>query len=419
MPTTPQFPDSSTVALLPFTRQIEGEEAVIGRPEQAVFLAIPVEALEILDQLAAGSTVGEAKEAYLAKHGELPDLESLLAYLALRGFIGGSAAAPAGPPPLRFHFAGIPQAFARKLFSPPMQLAAGALILLAFALAVAEPALRPSWRLLFFDRHVTLMSILLMFAGLLLTVVHEMGHLTAARARGVGSRLGIGNRMWVLVAETDMSGIWALPSRQRFLPILAGPLTDAVSLSAIILVLFAHLRGWLALPPVVHQLLQAMSVLYLLNLLWQCYFFVRTDLYYVYTTAFGCKNLLGDTQDYLKNLLARLLHRPQPVDQQGIPGREMRAIRFYSGFYLVGRVLALAVFFLVFVPLIVQYGVSIAQRVFSSPEQQGTYQQLDALVFGTLSTGVLVAGIFLWCKEIYRNWRLQRVVATGDSPLRA
>jgi len=46
------------VEILPFTRQPEGDEVVIGQPETGVFLALPAEALEILDDLGVGRSVG-------------------------------------------------------------------------------------------------------------------------------------------------------------------------------------------------------------------------------------------------------------------------------------------------------------------------------------------------------------------------
>ena len=49
---------SDFVEVFPFTRQPEGDEVVIGRPDIGVFLALPAEAVEILDDLAAGRSVG-------------------------------------------------------------------------------------------------------------------------------------------------------------------------------------------------------------------------------------------------------------------------------------------------------------------------------------------------------------------------
>lgn len=422
----PRFSAASRVRFLPFSRQVEGDEVVIGRPETSTFLALPVEAVLLLDELSAGKTVGQVQEEHRAATGETPDLEDLLSYLDDRGFLAAetpsaaaqaSAAAARGPEkpqPARFHFSGFPESLARKVFSPAVLLAAGALILAAAAAAIAEPTLRPSWRFLFFETNVTLMASLLMLGGLAVTFFHEMGHLVAARARGVSCSLGIGNRLWILVAETDMTGVWSLPRNQRYLPILAGPLVDAVSGSLLILVLYAQLAGWLVLPPPVTALFRAMTMVYLLKILWQCYFFVRTDFYYVYTMTFGCKNLLKDTQDFLKNFWASLLGRERPIDQSNIPAREMKAVKAYSGFWLVGRVLALAIFGVVIVPLLVRYLLSLGATLFS-PGGSSAYQLADAGAFSFISMAMLLAGSWLWIKGIFQNWRYQRVLALHDS----
>lgn len=415
-----RFSADAVVRLLPFSRQIEGDEAIIGRAETGTFLALPLEAVELLDELAKGKSIGQVQAEHRLKTGETPDLEDLLSYLDERGFLAGEARESAGPPPgrppsRRFHFTGFPENVARKIFSLPMLIGAGLLILAAILAAIEEPALRPSWKSLLFDRDVTLMTTLLMLSGLVLTFFHEMGHLVAARARGVSCSLGIGNRLWIVVAETDMTGVWALPKKERYLPILAGPLVDAVSGSFLILILFAELHGWLALPPVLATLFRALATVYLLRILWQCYFFVRTDFYYVYTMTFGCRNLLKDTQDFLKNRWADLLGRVRPADQSHIPAREMKAVKAYSGFWLLGRALALLMFATVIMPLVVRYLVSVGS-ILISPNGFTAYQVFDAGAFSFLSMAMLLTGIWLWLKEILQNWRWQRVVALNDSP---
>jgi putative peptide zinc metalloprotease protein len=420
-----RFSADTRVRFLPFSRQADGDEVVIGRPETSTFLALPAEAVELLDELAGGKTIGQVQAEHLARTGETPDLEDLLSYLDEKGFLAAESlpaaaqassarARPEKPQPSRFHFSFFPESLARKIFSLPLLLAAGLLILAAVAAAVAEPALRPSWRFLFFESNVTLMASLLMLGGLAVTFFHEMGHLVAARARGISCSLGIGNRLWILVAETDMTGVWSLPRNQRYLPILAGPLVDAVSGSLLILILYAQLAGWLELPSAAVALVRAMTMVYLLKILWQCYFFVRTDFYYVYTMAFGCKNLLKDTQDFLKNCWAGLLGRGRPVDQSHIPAREMKAVRAYSGFWLVGRILALSMFALVIVPLIFRYLLSLGATLLS-PGASSAYQLADAGAFTFISMAMLLVGIWLWIKGIFQNWRFQRVLALHDS----
>src|SRR4029077_17034455 len=190
----------------------------------------------------------EAQAQYQEKYGEIPDVEDLLLFLQEKGFVrprmagaSGGAASPAAaakaatapaadqtfaPPAaaaVRYHFANIPVPLARKLFGKTA-LALGALI---FALAVVavflDPSLRPHRDALIFSQHRTLKTLVLILIGYTTVFVHEMGHLMAARAVGVNSRLGISSRMWVLVAETDMTGLWSVPKNQRYLPMLAGP----------------------------------------------------------------------------------------------------------------------------------------------------------------------------------------------------
>ena len=47
-------------------------------------------------------------------------------------------------------------------------------------------------------------------------------------------------------------------------------------------------------------------------------------------TAFGCKNLLSDTGDFLRNMISRTLRRPVRIDQTKIPRKEMRVVYAYS-----------------------------------------------------------------------------------------
>ena len=77
------YPTNSLVSVYPFTRQTEGEEVVIGIPANDIFLVLPHDAVELLDYLAAGMTIGEAKSIYQIKYGEIPDLEDFLSGLLL------------------------------------------------------------------------------------------------------------------------------------------------------------------------------------------------------------------------------------------------------------------------------------------------------------------------------------------------
>src|SRR5262249_48614272 len=137
------------VAVFPFSRQEEGEEVVIGRADTGVFLSMPPDAVEILDLLAAGKTVGRAQEIYRAKYGLVAEMDELLSFLETKGIVrpGGAAARAASPRESaaaaevaeprrrRYHFSNIPQPVAQALFGPAALTVQGLVAALA-ALAV-------------------------------------------------------------------------------------------------------------------------------------------------------------------------------------------------------------------------------------------------------------------------------------------
>jgi putative peptide zinc metalloprotease protein len=412
----------SIIRVHSFTRQQDSQEVVIGDPERGVFLALPADAVEILDALSSGMTVEEARNQYIAKYAENPDVEGLLTYLEEKGFVSWNDREDAGLPDekpvrddrIRYHFAKFPQGLARAIFSVPSLFACAILVGLAGALIVIEPSLLPGREALFRDSHITSMLLLIVSMGLVTTFLHEMAHLVAARARGISCRLGVGHRLWVLVAETDMTGVWSLPKSQRYLPLLAGALLDLVSASFIVVVLFGISRSWILLGGMTRQLVSAGLFIYLLRIAWQCCFFVRTDFYYVYATIFGCKNLMKDVEDFLWRTLGRWSGRASMIDQTHIPGREMRAIKLYSILWVGGRLLAFFLLFTVTLPLCLQY----IRTIWSHLAELGTAKpavMADSLAISTIAFLFTMTGLWLWVRSLLRSRRFKHDLANRPS----
>jgi len=409
----PVFANHDHVTIVPFTRQPDGDDVIIGLPNLGVFLVLPKEGVEILDDLAAGKTVGEAQEGYQQRYGETLDMDDFLAHLQSRQVVQRqSGAEPAlqapqpsrlEPSPLRFHFEGIPQSWAEWVFSKPLLGLYGTFILLAIACLIAEPKIWPGWRAVYFDRNFTLMSLALLGFYYFVLFIHEMGHLMAAKAAGVGARIGIGHRLWTLVDETDMTGLWAIPRQKRYLPLMAGPLVDATSASLLVFVLFFQARGWLTLPVWTAKVLPAMLFVYLMSLLWQTFLFVRTDIYYVIANFFGCKSLLADTEGYLRNSLARFLTALPLVDQAHIPAREMKVVRFYAVIWIVGRALALWALLFIHIPLVFNYFLLVFSTL-RAGYGVNALAYLDSLFMATLLILPLLVGFGLWFRSLMKAW---------------
>lgn len=402
-----QFPLDARVAVRPFAHQRDGESVTIGDLSRQVFLSIPAEGLDILSALAAGKTVGETVALYEQAHAETPDIEDFLTVLADEGFAApwdddpfGAEAARKPPPSL----GRISPVVARRLFGAPVLGVCALAVGVALAFVATDPGVMPGSTVLVFQDHLAALSAA-MFAAIMVGIgVHEIAHLLAARASGVPARIGVGHRLWFLVAETDMTGMWMAPKRDRYLAFLAGPIVDAVSGSVLVGVLWAQRRGWVVLPATLEQFTGALLFTYLVRLLWQCFVFVRTDFYYVIATALGCKSLLADTEDLLRNRLAALRRRAPVVDQSAIPPREMRAVHAYSLVWLGGHVLALASLLLVTLPVLVGYGSEIVDKATGGPSNYGA---VDLAVLAVLGVGVQAAGLVAWIRSLLRR-RTQR-----------
>jgi putative peptide zinc metalloprotease protein len=396
-----QFPPDARVAVAQMTHRREGDEVTIGDPRRQVFLTIPAEAWEILSELAGGRTVGEALDLYERAHGETPDLDDFLGLLADEGLVAPwddeafavTDAAPDAAPP-----AWISPALARRLVGAPVVGFCSLVVAIAGVLVASDPGVVPGPSVLVFDDHLAAVLAALFVATTIGVLLHEFGHLLAARASGVPARIGIGHRLWIVVFETDMTGIWMEPKRRRYLAFMIGPVIDAVSAAVLIGVLWTHAHGWLHLAPVIVQFTGAVLFSYFLRLLWQCFVFVRTDFYFVAATALNCKNLLGDTEDLLRNRVARLRRRQPLVDQSAIPPAEMRAVRGYAVVWLAGRALAFSSLFLVSGPVLWAYGVQLARAATGG---QSSYGTVDLLTLGILGLSTPVAGLVMWIRSLY------------------
>ncbi|MBV9174080.1 MAG: PqqD family protein, partial [Chloroflexi bacterium] len=333
------------VAIPPFVERADGEDVLIGNPASNCFLSVGPDAVALLRWLAEGLTIGQASAAYAARYGETPDVQGFLASLVDQRFLTlaptPGAAEPAAP--VRGHFAGISVDLARKLCSWPALVVGALVAACAVAACVEDPSIVPSPAALVFEHDQLGLALGVAITTLVTVFFHELAHLVAARAADVPARIGVANRLWVLVAETDMRGIWLAAQPQRCVAFLAGSAVDVFMTALLLLALFTNdAAHWFALDQTVVVLVRATIFVLFTRLLWQLYLFLPTDLYYVIATLCGCKNLMQDTQAYLINQLARVARSVRRIDQSDVPQREMRVVRWFAFVWLGGRAIAFA-----------------------------------------------------------------------------
>jgi hypothetical protein len=406
----------SVVTVRPFVSTTDGAEVIIGDTDRKVYLAIPAEGLDILHALAEGRTIGEAAQLYERKHGESADVEDFVAVLAAEGFVtrGDEPVAAAEPAHnhghtaiKRWSFDWISPETARRLTGPAVIVPGLVVILAGVVMALSDPGMLPGARALLFEGGnfavLTIISVTMAMIGLSL---HEFAHALAARSVGVSATLGISNLMYILVAQTDISGIWMASKRARYKAFLAGFFVDAFFGSLLVAFLFANRHGVLDAPNWSVLLARAALLTFLVRIGFQFFFYLRTDVYYVIAAVLNCRNLMSDTERFLSNGIKRLtFRRSKVVSQAGIPRKEMRKVRVYAGFWVVGRIFSL--FALVFTILPVLW-VYVEQFVLLALGEPTRFSSADFATVAVLAALLNGGGLVMWGRNLWRGWHRRR-----------
>ena len=406
------YTPDSLVAVRPFKHRFDGDTVILGDIDRQVFVAIPAEGLDILDSLAGGKTVGQTVRLYEQKYNDTPDIEDFLEALEQEGFIGEALAAAAGEVPdvrrthWRWRLEWLSPPTAQRLVAWPVLAVCGVLIAVGAALVVDDPGVLPrGGHALLFPIHFAALTWATMFFVIVGVFLHEMGHVVAARAAGVSAGIGLGNALWIVVAQTDMTAIWMAPRRQRYVAFAIGAIIDAVSCTFLIAFIWSAHRGWISPPQWTVLLATAVLLTCLLRISWQFIFFLRTDGYYIIATAFECKNLMADTDDYLRNLWARFRGSPHRIDQSGIPAREMRVVRWFSLLWFFGRFVSM--FFLIFIIIPVLWGYTY-QFILLLTGNETQFNSIDFATAAIVAFALRGGGLIMWLHGLARGAQTRR-----------
>lgn len=386
--------DDSLVALHPLHIGEEQDgEAEVGRPDTGVFIALPPEGVSLVRMLTAGMPLREVADRFKTTYGADVDVVDFVRELSGCGFVHRvdgivlteqpEAAAAAEPQGWRL-LAGLPQRRVAWLLSRTARACYLVIWVGLLSLLVARPDLFPSARDAFLGIGVLGNLVLLTLLSWVLVFLHECAHLAAVRARGCSGTLDVSHRLQFLVAQTDMSSVRVLPRSQRYAPYLAGMTWDATLL---LLCLLLQAVGTASPLPGLVAYVLAMALLF------ECAIFMRTDLYYVFTNLLRLGNLMHDTRRWVANLAARVLRRSEPHDLSDIPARELRVVRWFAPFAMVGVAVAVGQFALLGVPLLLRFVGEAASGLAGDPRSPLFWDGVGLLCVVVAQFGLLFIAI--------------------------
>jgi putative peptide zinc metalloprotease protein len=371
---------SSRVTFHPLSYQKDGDVYLVGRAESPTFIEIPEIGAQVMRLLMAGATLEEARDQ-LDYDGQPPDVLDFVETLVACGLVAEVDGRPLSdaPPPAAEPGRGLEvlrrleQDHVRWLVSPPALVVHAAVLPSIAAILWLHPDAIPSRHDFFW---IDWFSILV--AGLVLTAwffifLHELGHVVAARAYGLRSRLSVGRRLYKAVAQTEIEGIWTLPRRSRIVVYLSGVTLNAwIFLVALCLVTFwaaevpEPLRRWLRLVLVFEWQASA----------WQLMFYMKTDGYYLIADVTRERNLMEDAQAYLRGRLSSLAgRRRRPAATE----RPRRTVQVYAVFYVLGVAFAIIMLSVYVLPFMVESSYRAVQTLARGPSA-GLARMADSVV---------------------------------------
>lgn len=327
-----------TVDLHPITVLEEGDDYLIGNVTSGNFIAVPESGVIALRSLLDGDTIGTAEMKSSRVAGHAVDVSEFVEQLRELGFVRQIGENSALGVKGGIHEL-IPKWLAQAFFNPSTWTVYSFALVASIFFLVREPALVPrSEDLLIWNNFPVVILTYISIVALLVSG-HELWHLMAAKAIGVPAYLSISRRMFIPVAQADVSRVWAVPANQRYGPILAGLAHDFTWLAIALGTRFAWTRG-VPVSPVVYQIAGVIVLSLSYSIVFQFLVFLRTDLYAFLVTIFRCRNLYRVNLLALKRTLSPLgifpLTPEEELELETAHDNDIRALSWFTPIYLVG-----------------------------------------------------------------------------------
>ncbi|MFC5834586.1 hypothetical protein [Nonomuraea insulae] len=404
--------DDSVVALhaLHFGPEENGEWEV-GRPDTGQFVRLPVEGVALLEWLGDGLPVAEVRERFAGRFGTEPDLDEFLEGIGECGFVasmdGEAFGDPLGPAETRRGMTllgNVRQERVAWLVTAPMRVLYVAVWLAVPALLLLQPGLLPGPSdALPFDGALT-SAVTLGVVGWGLVLLHEGAHAIIARALGCTGSLSLSRRLYFLVAQTDVSGVRSAPRHRRYAVFLAGMTWDLALMLGCLAAQLAGVSGS------GERLARAVAYALALSVIFQFQVFMRTDMYYVLVNWLRLGNLMEDTRHWLANVVRQATGRPPRHDLSLVPARELRIVRWYAPYYLLGSAVAFVALGLLTVPALGQMAGSAMRGIGGGPGSSSFWDGLGFLLLVVFQFAALA-----WVLVVERRERRagQAIVSGG------
>ena len=388
----------SEITLYPLSIRKDKKHYIVEEPISGEFFELPEVGVHAIRRLEQGDDLASIehalKDLYPEEEVDIVDFVQQLLELGLvqkvddvviRKELSESAPRSGG-------FLWIPQSVGHLFFNRAMNKIYLLLLIANIIILILNPELFPHYKNIFLFDSMVLNIISYLLISLVLILIHEFGHIIAIRSHDLPAKLSIGNRLIFIVFETDLTQAWKLDPKKRNILYLAGMSFEQV-------ILFLAFFLMLLFPEANFVGILGVIVLDIfIKSIYQCCFYMKTDVYYVVENVTGCYNLMESGKLYLSSVFKK--EKKAGKDYREIFRDEWNLIRLYSIFYIVGVVLTLILALLYFVPQLYYTYTTIYMNLLGTGDRAAFW---DAIAFFVLTMFMVVLLVFIARKQKHEN----------------
>ncbi|MGB5945339.1 hypothetical protein [Paenisporosarcina sp.] len=323
------------------------EEYIVGRKETGEYINVPRVAIESIDLLNQRLTIGEVESKLSAKYKEEIGVLEFVNTCFEIGFInkvdGTEVTSINEKQVIKNQFSFIKPKVAKVFFNIYAWFFYIALFIYSMVLYIASPKSLPKITDFLFHDSLTIVVTFGLLSMWGIIFIHEIGHLIAARAHSIESKVKFGRSGMYLVIETVIPNIWAATKKARNEIFLAGLAFNSLMLSSSLTIVYLHDIGIINYSEELYRFVRFIVIINIWSFITQPLIFTKSDLYYVLNNQWNCTDLHGYTALYTKKKFGFHLISDDIEKLKNISKQENISIKKYLPIYLLGLIFSFTV----------------------------------------------------------------------------
>ncbi|MDR7077093.1 hypothetical protein J2Y03_002116 [Neobacillus niacini] len=388
---------NSTLSMVPIEIRKDNKRYIIEDQTSGEFFEMPEVCIDAISMICKGEQLGDIervlKRNYPDEDVDLLDFAQQLIELDLIDKIDGNKVEIQHKAKAKLGFIWISPRIGKFFFNHFTYLLYGAVFIINIILFLLHPSLFPRHDDIFVFDIMVINLIFWMVFTFLFVLIHELGHVLAMRAHNLPTKLEIGHRMFFVVLLTDMSSVWKLTPKDRNVLFLAGLCFDSVLLFISLIVQLMFPNGhWFIIGLMNLAVFDAV-----LRVIYQCCFYMKTDLYFVFENITGCYNLMEMAKQTISKKFSFFKSKSS---EEVVFSEEIKTVFLYSIFYFLGVIITIVLYIIYFIPEIIYAGKQLLPGFAQPPT---SLQFWDALIFSLQVSIFIILLLYSWWKKYRLN----------------